>query len=80
MAEITIRISDKFLKVAGAILIGVCALWMISNLWSSGFFRPKYRLRMYVNEVAGLGVGAPVRADGVDVGKVETGKSCEAFK
>ncbi len=71
MAEITIRISDKFLKVAGAILIGVCTLWVMSSLWSSGFFRPKYRLRMYVNEVAGLVVGAPVRVDGVDVGKVE---------
>ncbi|MFI5097974.1 MAG: MlaD family protein [Candidatus Acidiferrales bacterium] len=71
MAEITIRISDRVLKVTGAILIGVCVLWVISNLWSSGFFRPKYRLRMYVNEVAGLGVGAPVRADEVDVGKVE---------
>jgi ABC-type transporter Mla subunit MlaD len=71
MAEITIRISDRLLKVAGAILIGVCALWVISNLWSSGLFRPKYRLRMYVNEAAGLLVGAPVRVDGVDIGKVE---------
>ncbi len=71
MAEITIRISDKFLKVAGAILIGICALWVISSLWSSGFFQPKYRLRMYVNQVAALVVGAPVRVDGVDVGKVE---------
>ncbi len=71
MAEITIRISDRFLKVAGAILLGICALWMFSSLSSSGFFRPKYRLRMNVNGVASLVVGAPVRVDGVDVGKVE---------
>jgi len=72
MAEITIRISDRFLRVAGAIIVGIFALWVISYLWSSGVFRPKYRLRMYVNETAGLSLGAPVRVDGVEVGKVES--------
>ena len=71
MAEITIRIPDKFLKPIGGIIIGFCALLAVSQVWSSGFFRSKYRLRMIVNEAVGVGVGAPVRLDGVDVGEVE---------
>ena len=37
-----------------------------------GLFGPKYRLRTFLSEVAGVTNGAPVRLDGVDVGNVET--------
>jgi len=37
----------------------------------AGFLGPKYRLRTYLPEVAGVTNGAPVRLDGVDVGNVE---------
>src|SRR5215468_8605247 len=36
-----------------------------------GFLGPKYRLRTYFPEVAGVSNGAPVRLDGVDIGNVE---------
>ena len=72
MAEITISISDRSLKAAGTIFVLICAAAMILVLWSSHFFRPKYRLRMYVSEVAGLRIGTPVRLNGgIEVGKVE---------
>ena len=71
MAEITIRISDKVLKIAGIVLGGISLVWLGLYLWSSGFFLPKYRLRMHVSEAAGLAVGAPVRLDGIDVGTVD---------
>lgn len=37
----------------------------------AGFLGPKYRLRSYFAEVAGVSNGAPVRLDGVDIGNVE---------
>lgn len=70
MAEITIRISDRLLKVMGALLLGIAGVWLVSYPLSD-FLRPKYRLRMYTNEVAGLAVKAPVRIDGVEAGRVE---------
>ena len=36
------------------------------------FLSPKYRLKTYLPEVAGLSDGAPVRVDGVEVGNVES--------
>jgi phospholipid/cholesterol/gamma-HCH transport system substrate-binding protein len=36
------------------------------------FLGPKYRLKTYLPEVAGLSNGAPVRVDGVEVGNVES--------
>jgi phospholipid/cholesterol/gamma-HCH transport system substrate-binding protein len=41
------------------------------RLLPAGVFQPKYRLRTYLSEAEGLRVGAPVRLDGFDVGKVE---------
>jgi len=38
----------------------------------AGFLGPKYRLRTYLPEVAGVSNGAPVRLDGVDIGNVES--------
>jgi phospholipid/cholesterol/gamma-HCH transport system substrate-binding protein len=70
MAEITIRVSDKALRIIGLLLCGAILLWFLFSLLSSGFFLPKYQLSLYVPEVAGLGVHAPVRLDGVDVGSV----------
>lgn len=78
MAEITIRISDRVLRIAGILLGGISLASVLLFLWSSGLFVPKYRLRVYVPEVAGLGVHAPVRLDGIEVGTVNAIKLAEA--
>jgi TonB family protein len=70
MAEITIRVSDKALRIIGFLLCGAILLWFLFSLLSSGFFLPKYQLSLYVPEVAGLGVHASVRLDGVEIGSV----------
>jgi phospholipid/cholesterol/gamma-HCH transport system substrate-binding protein len=44
----------------------------------AGFLGPKYRLRTYLPEVAGVSNGAPVRLDGVDIGNVESIKMVPA--
>ena len=41
------------------------------------FLSPKYRLKTYLPEVAGLSNGAPVRLDGVEIGNVENIKIVE---
>jgi ABC-type transporter Mla subunit MlaD len=71
MAEITIRISDRLLKFGVVLITGICTVWVLTYLLSSGFFRPKYRLKLYVEEAASLPIGAPVRVDGLDVGTVQ---------
>jgi|SRR5882672_2246200 hypothetical protein len=70
MAEIVIRISDRMLKVAGALLIVLFLLWGFSHLWQSGVLRAKYQLRLFVPAAQDLHVGAPVRLDGMPVGTV----------
>jgi len=70
MAEITIRISDMALKVAGLLLFSAVLVWILFHLGSSGVFLPKYQLSVYISEPSGLSVNAPVRLDGVDVGSV----------
>jgi len=40
----------------------------------AGPFGPKYRLRAYFPEIAGVSNGAPVRLDGVEIGNVESVK------
>jgi len=70
MAEITIRISDRMLKVAGALLIVLFLLWGFSHLWQSGVLRAKYQLRLFVAAAQDLHVGAPVRLEGMPVGTV----------
>ena len=77
MAEITIRISDRVLKIAGILLAAVLLAWVWPYLWASGIFVPKYRLFVYVPEASGLGVGAPVRLDGVPVGSIAAIKPAE---
>lgn len=70
MAEITIRISDKALKVALVLVGAVILLWGFSQLWSSSVFRPKYQIQMFIPESAGVQVGASVRLNGMPVGSV----------
>ena len=72
MAEITICISDRILKVAGALLVVLFLLWGLSHLWQSGVFRAKYQLRLLVSGARDLHVGAPIRLDGMPVGTVSS--------
>ncbi len=53
--------------LAGAVLLGVVIFYVTGG----GGFGAKYRLRVFLPEVDGLTIGAPVRVDGVDVGNVE---------
>jgi ABC-type transporter Mla subunit MlaD len=70
MAEITIRIPDKALKIA-AVVVGAIALCLFARqLWSSGVFRPHYELQVFVPKVDGPLVGNQVRLNGLPVGKV----------
>jgi ABC-type transporter Mla subunit MlaD len=71
MAEITIRISDRVLKIVGVLFVGIFVVWVNLHLWSSGFYQPTYRLRTYVAEASGIHIGTPVRVDGLDVGTVQ---------
>jgi len=71
MAEITIRVSDKVLRISGIFLGGTVLVWVFFYLWSSDVFVPKYRLRMYVPEVAGITIGAPIRLDSIEIGTVD---------
>ncbi len=57
MAEITIRISGWLLKVGIALVGGICSFLVLTYLWSSGLFRPKYRLKLYVEEATSLPIG-----------------------
>ena len=72
MAEITIRISDKALKIALAMLGAIFLIWGFTHLWSLGMFRPKYRIQMFVPEAEGVRVGASVRLEGMPVGSVSS--------
>ena len=70
MAEITIRIPDKALKIS-AVVVGAIVLALFARqLWSSGFFRPHYELQVFVPKVDGPLVGSQVRLNGLPVGKV----------
>ena len=77
MAEITIRISDKVLKAALVLLGVVILLWGCSQLWSSGVFRPKYQIQLFIPESAGVQVGVSVRMDGMPVGSVSAVRLAE---
>lgn len=70
MAEITIRISDKALKIVLALLAALILLWGFSALWSSGVFRPKYQIHIFIPDSQGVQVGASVRLDSMPVGRV----------
>ena len=53
--------------LAGAVLLTAVIFYVTGG---SGW-GPKYRLRVFLPEVDGLTIGAPVRVDGVEVGNVE---------
>src|ERR1700756_4439050 len=57
------------LFVLVALLVIAVGIFYVTG---AGFFGPKYRLRTYLPEVAGVSNGAPVRLDGVEIGNVET--------
>lgn len=71
MAEITIRISDRTLKIAGLVLGAALLAWALSYLWTSGAFRPKYRIHLFLPQTEGVYVGAPVTLAGMKIGTVE---------
>lgn len=70
MAEVTIRISDRTLRVARILFFAALLVGVFYYLWSSGIFIPKYQLSVYVPDASGLTVQAPVRLDGIQVGSV----------
>jgi phospholipid/cholesterol/gamma-HCH transport system substrate-binding protein len=57
------------LFVLVALLVIAVGIFYVTGV---GFLGPKYRLRTYLPEVAGVSNGAPVRLDGVDIGNVES--------
>jgi phospholipid/cholesterol/gamma-HCH transport system substrate-binding protein len=61
------------LRVGLFVLVGLFILGAgIFYVTGQGILGPKYRLKTYLPEVAGLSSGAPVRVDGVEVGNVES--------
>src|SRR5689334_22198140 len=56
------------LFVLAATVLLVVVIFYVTG---AGALGPKYRLHVFLPEVDGLTVGAPVRVDGVDVGNVE---------
>ncbi|HLK05923.1 MAG TPA: MCE family protein [Candidatus Acidoferrum sp.] len=71
MAEITIRISDKVLKIAGSILLVGAAIWGVLEILHSDVLLQKYEIRMFMPEASGLKEGAAVHLDGIRVGTVK---------
>jgi phospholipid/cholesterol/gamma-HCH transport system substrate-binding protein len=60
------------LRVGLFVLVALFVLGVgIFYVTGPGFLGPKYRLRTYFPEVAGVSNGAPVRLDGVEIGNVE---------
>ncbi|MBZ5700499.1 MAG: MlaD family protein [Acidobacteriia bacterium] len=60
------------LRVGLFVLVGLAILAVgIFYVTAPGVLGPKYRLRTFLPEVAGLATGAPARLDGVEVGNVE---------
>jgi phospholipid/cholesterol/gamma-HCH transport system substrate-binding protein len=57
------------LFVLAATVLLVLVIFYVTG--AGGGLGPKYRLRVFLPEVDGVTVGAPVRVDGVDVGNVE---------
>jgi ABC-type transporter Mla subunit MlaD len=70
MAEITIRIPDKALKIAAVVGGAIILALFAGQLWSSGAFRFHYELRVFVPKVDGPPVGSQVRLNGLPVGEV----------
>src|SRR5713101_352856 len=60
------------LRVGIFVLVSLSVLAAgIFYVTGAGILGPKYRLKTFLPEVAGLANGAPVRLDGVEIGNVE---------
>jgi ABC-type transporter Mla subunit MlaD len=70
MAEITIRISDKVLKIAGSLLLAGAVIWALFEILHSDVLLRKYEINMFMPEASGLKEGAAVHLDGIRVGTV----------
>jgi ABC-type transporter Mla subunit MlaD len=70
MAEITIRISDKVLKIAGSAVLAVIVIWGVFEILQSDVLIRKYEVRMLIPEAGGLKEGAAVHLDGIRIGTV----------
>ncbi|MBZ5527937.1 MAG: MlaD family protein [Acidobacteriia bacterium] len=67
------QLSWTELRVGLFVLVGLAVLAAgIFYVTGAGVLGPKYRLKTYLPEVAGLTTGAPVSLDGVEVGNVES--------
>ncbi|MBS1839333.1 MAG: MCE family protein [Acidobacteria bacterium] len=70
MAEITIRISDMVLKIAGSVVLAGVVTLGVFEILHSGVLLRKYEIRMFMPEASGLKKGAAVQLDGINVGTV----------
>lgn len=77
MATITIRISDKVQTITLIVLVSLGFGWAVQHLAATGFFVPKYSLRVYVPATDGLAKGAPVFLYGMRVGSLSAIKPVE---
>ncbi|HXE63372.1 MAG TPA: MlaD family protein [Bryobacteraceae bacterium] len=75
MAELEIKPSRKMLSRIGmlissaAVIVGVL-VWLLTG-GGIGLFAPKVDIKTYMPDATGLGVGAPVRLNGIPVGAVK---------
>jgi len=77
MADITIQIAEKTLRIGTITIAGTILTYLFMYLWSSGAFTPTYHLSVYAPEVTGLTAGSRVLLDGLPVGTVYTVKHVE---
>jgi phospholipid/cholesterol/gamma-HCH transport system substrate-binding protein len=70
MADITIRIPEKVIRIAVTVAAAIVLLLFAGQLWSSGAFRPHYQLQIFVPKADGLRAGNEVWLSGMRVGSV----------
>jgi ABC-type transporter Mla subunit MlaD len=70
MADLTIRISERTLKTAAAVVVAIFALWGFSQIWAAGILLPKYQIQMFLPNDSGVRAGGSVTLNGMRVGKV----------
>jgi ABC-type transporter Mla subunit MlaD len=70
MADLTIRISERTLKVAAVLVVAILALWGFSQIWAAGILLPKYQIQMFLPNDSGVRAGGSVTLNGMRVGKV----------
>ena len=70
VADIVIRIPEKAIRIAAALVGAVVLILFAGQLWSSGAFRPHYQVQMFVPKADGLQAGNEVLLSGMRVGSV----------